>query len=159
MKIIIKKKIDSKHSFTYSREGFPDYWIVADNFLVLHDLCHFAIETTLGYKTAFWGLVARGINPNIFEDKVKRDALGLSNEAWYSEHLANLLLIEFRQGLFDDINEMLKQSLIQHHHYIPFIKISSTELTAIRSLFYKLIDDWKAVEDGNYFSLDFTISE
>ena len=71
MKIIIKKKINSKHTITYIREGFSDYWYEADNFLVLHDLCHYAIEYTLQYKTAFWGLVASGINPNVFENKVK----------------------------------------------------------------------------------------
>ncbi|MEN9349104.1 MAG: hypothetical protein RL372_82 [Bacteroidota bacterium] len=158
MKIIIKKKINSKHTITYIREGFSDYWYEADNFLVLHDLCHYAIEYTLEYKTAFWGLVASGINPNVFENKVKRDALELSNEAWHSEHLANLLLIEFTQGLFDDINKMLEQSLLQQNSSIPFIKISSTKLTEIRTLLYKLIDDWKAVKDGDYLSLNFTIS-
>jgi hypothetical protein len=158
MKIIIKKKINSKYTITYIREGFSDYWYEADNFLVLHDLCHYAIENTLQYKTAFWGLVASGINPNVFENKVKRDALELSNEAWHSEHLANLLLIEFTQGLFDDINKMLEQSLLQQSSSIPFIKISSTKLTEIRTLLYKLIDDWKAVKDGDYLSLNFTIS-
>ena len=53
---------------------------------------------------------------------------------------------------------MLEQSLMQQNPSISVIKISSTELTAIRSLFYKLIDNWNAVKDGNYLSLDFTIS-
>lgn len=158
MKIQIKKRSNSKHVISYLRDGLETYWIEADNFLVLHDLCHFAIETTLGYKKSFWGLIASGINPNVFENKEKRDALELSNEAWYSEHLTNLLLIEFTQGLFDNINEMLEQSLMQQNPSISVIKISSTELTAIRSLFYKLIDNWNAVKDGNYLSLDFTIS-
>ncbi|MFZ9213620.1 MAG: hypothetical protein ACO21S_00455 [Sediminibacterium sp.] len=158
MKIQIKKRSNSKHVISYLRDGLETYWIEADNFLVLHDLCHFAIETTLGYKKSFWGLIASGINPNVFENKEKRDALELSNEAWYSEHLTNLLLIEFTQGLFDNINEMLEQSLMQQNPSISVIKISSTELTAIRSLFYKLIDNWNSVKDGNYLSLDFTIS-
>ncbi len=46
----------------------------------------------------FWGLVPTGINPDVFENKETRDALQLSNEAWYTEHLANLLLIEITQG-------------------------------------------------------------
>lgn len=56
MKIIIKKKSDNKHTISYIREGFEDYWIEADNFLVIHDLCHFAIESTLQYKHAFGDL-------------------------------------------------------------------------------------------------------
>ncbi len=158
MKIIIKKKSDSKHTITYSREGFQDYWIEADDFLVLHDLCHYAIESTLRYKTAFWGLVSNGVNPGVFENKITRDALEISNEAWLSEHLANLLLIEFKQGIFDDINEILEKSLLQQNPSIPFIKISPIELTAIRALHLKLIENWKAVKDGDNLSLDFTIS-
>ncbi len=158
MKIIIKKKSNSKHTITYNREGFKDCWIEADDFLVLHDLCHFAIESTLRFKTAFWGLVTNGVNPSVFENKITRDALEISNEAWYSEHLANLLLIEFAQGTFDDINEVLEQSLLQQNPSIPIIKISSIELTTIRTLLYKLIQNWKAVKEGDYLSLDFTIS-
>jgi hypothetical protein len=84
--------------------------------------------------------------------------LEISNEAWLSEHLANLLLIEFKQGIFDDINEILEKSLLQQNPSIPFIKISPIELTAIRALHLKLIENWKAVKDGDYLSLDFTIS-
>jgi hypothetical protein len=67
VKIQIKKRANSKHIISYVRDGLETYWIEADNFLVLHDICHFAIETTLEYKTAFWGLVNSGINPSDFE--------------------------------------------------------------------------------------------
>lgn len=158
MKIIIKKKASNKHTISYIREGFEDYWIEADDFLVLHDLCHYAIETTLQYKNAFWGLIKKGINPGVFENKETRDALALTNETWYAEHLANLLLIEFTQGKFEDINAMLEQSLRQQNPSIPTIQFSIVELDTIRALLHQLIDDWQAVNEGDYLSLDFTIS-
>ena len=157
MKIIIKKKSSTKHTISYIREGYQNYWIEADNFLVIHDLCHFAIETSLQYKNAFWGLVANGINPSIFENRETRNTLNLSNEAWYAEHLANLLLIEYTQGKFDDINKMLEQSLMQHNPSIPIIQFSIEEIDTIRALLHQLIDDWQAVNESDYLSLDFII--
>ena len=158
MKIIIKKKAGNKHTISYIREGFEDYWIEADDFLVLHDLCHYAIETTLQYKNAFWGLIAEGINPGIFENKETRDALVLTNEAWYAEHLANLLLIEFTQGKFEDINAMLEKSLQQQNPLIPTIQFSNIVIVEIRALLHTLIENWRVVKEGDYLSLDFIIS-
>jgi len=157
VKIQIKKRANSKHIISYLRDGPEPYWIEADNFLVLHDICHFTIETTLGYKTAFWGLVNSGINPSDFEDKEKRDSLNLSNEAWYAEHLANLLLIEYTQGTFENINEVFKQCMIEHNPNIAMKQFSDTDIAAIRTSLYHLIDNWNMVEEGNFFSLEFTI--
>lgn len=157
MKIIIKKKSDNKHTISYIREGFEDYWIEADNFLVIHDLCHFAIESTLQYKHAFWGLVSNGINPCVFENKETRDALNLKNEAWYAEHLANLLLLEFKQGEFDDINVMLEKSLQQHKPTIPIINFPKSKLDTIKAVLDSLITNWQLVAEGDYLKLDFTI--
>ena len=157
MKIQIKKRANSKHIISYVRDGLEPYWIEADNFLVLHDLCHFAIETTLGYKTAFLGLVNSGINPSDFEDKEKRDSLNLSNEAWYAEHLANLFLIEYAQGAFENINEIFKQCMLEHNPNVAIKQFSNAEIEAIRTSLYHLIDNWNMVEEGNFFSLEFTI--
>ncbi len=157
MKIIIKKKAGNKHTISYIREGFEDYWIEADDFLVLHDLCHYAIESTLQYKNAFWGLIAKGINPSVFENKETRDALDLANEAWYAEHLANLLLIEFTQGKFEDINAILEQSLRQQNSRIPTIQFSNIVVEEIRANLHTLIENWRSVKEDDNLSLNFII--
>ena len=157
MIIQIKKRANSKHIISYVRDGLETYWIEADNFLVLHDICHFAIETTLGYKSAFWGLVNSGINPSDFEDKEKRDRLNLSNEAWYAEHLANLFLIEYTQGAFGNINEVFKQCMLEHNPSIAIIQFSDAEIEAIRTSLHQLINSWNMVEDGNFLTLEFRI--
>ena len=157
MKIIIKKKAGNKHTISYIREGFEDYWIEADDFLVLHDLCHYAIESTLQYKNAFWGLIAKGINPSVFENKETRDALDLANEAWYAEHLANLLLIEFTQGKFEDINAMFEQSLLQQNYRISIIQFSSIVVEEIRANLHTLIENWRSVKEDDNLSLNFII--
>jgi hypothetical protein len=157
LKIIIKKKAGNKHTISYIREGFEDYWIEADDFLVLHDLCHYAIESTLQYKNAFWGLIAKGINPSVFENKETRDALDLANEAWYAEHLANLLLIEFTQGKFEDINAILEQSLRQQNSRIPTIQFSNIVVEEIRANLHTLIENWRSVKEDDNLSLNFII--
>ncbi len=157
MKIIIKKKAGNKHTISYIREGFEDYWIEADDFLVLHDLCHYAIESTLQYKNAFWGLIAKGINPSVFENKETRAALDLANEAWYAEHLANLLLIEFTQGKFEDINAMFEQSLLQQNYRISIIQFSSIVVEEIRANLHTLIENWRSVKEDDNLSLNFII--
>jgi hypothetical protein len=88
VKIQIKKRGNSKHIISYVRDGLEAYWIEADNFLVLHDLCHFAIETTLGYKTAFWGLVNSGINPSDFEMLFELQNL-IANQLGELQHYEN----------------------------------------------------------------------
>jgi hypothetical protein len=157
VKIQIKKRANSKHIISYVRDGLETYWIEADSFLVLHDVCHFAIETTLEYKTAFWGLVNSGINPSDFEDKEKRDSLNLSNEAWYAEHLANLFLIEYTQGTFENINEVFKQCMLEHNPNVAMKQFSDSEIEAIRTSLRQLINSWNIVEDENFLTLEFRI--
>jgi hypothetical protein len=157
MKVIIKKKSGAKHKITYIREGLEDFWIEADDFLVIHDLCHYAIENTLQYKNAFWGLVATGINPGVFENKETRDALQLSNEAWYAEHLANLLLIEIIQGKFNDMNQVLNESITRFNPTIPGIHYSDKEMVEIRNVVEKMFNSWKVLETGERLIFEFNI--
>ena len=113
MEIEFKKREGRKHIITYKREGIDDFWMEADNFLILHDLSHYAIESTLQYTCAFWGLIKSGVNPTIFENKEERDKILISEEAWYTECLANLFLIELTQGEFENFNAVFKDSFVQ----------------------------------------------
>jgi hypothetical protein len=157
MKFVIKKKNDTKHTITYIREGIKDYWIEADSFLVLHDICHYAIESTLNYKNAFWGLIANGINPSVFEKKETRDTIDLSNEAWYAEHLANLLLIEFMQGEFDDINQILNEIIAISNPGLPIINYSLKTINEIRNTIKQLFESWKQLSVGESLIFTFNI--
>jgi hypothetical protein len=152
---ILKKKSPAKHVVTYLREGFPDYWMFADDFLVLHDLSHFAIEKTLQYESAFWGLVKQGINPEVFENKAQRDQLSLSNEAWYAEHLANLFLMELSQGPFENIQEVLASTIGQTHPQLPLPTYSDEMIETIRVYYKKWVEAWRALPPNESLAIHF----
>ena len=99
LKIQIKKDSD-RNTITYKRKGLEDAWIVADNFLVMHDLSHYVIEKTMNYENAFWGIIKSGIHPAEFLIKERRETITTSDEAWYAEHMANFIFDGAISGYF-----------------------------------------------------------
>jgi hypothetical protein len=155
VKIIFKKRTGSKNIISYQGPSLPDQWVEADYFLILHDLSHFAIETKLGYQSAFWGLIKSGIHPSVFENKEARDKILISNEAWYAECLANLFVIELTQGAFEDFNEVLHQSLKQMNKNIPELQLTANQINDIRDYYKQLVNQWKALEPDQSMELIF----
>lgn len=153
--ISFKKRMGNKNIISYQRPPFPDQWVAADDFLILHDLSHYAIETNLGYQSAFWGLIKSGIHPSVFENKEERDKLVLSNEAWYAECLANLFLIEITQGTFEDFNEIFQQTLKQLNKNIPELHLASHQIKEIRDYYLQLVHQWKALKPDQTMELIF----
>jgi len=155
MEITIKKRKDKKNIISYKRMSGDDCWIEADDFLVMHDLSHFAIEKALGYKTAFWGMIKDGIHPSAFENKQERDKLLISNEAWHTEHLANLFLIELNQGEFIDINHVLKETIKVYGNTILIPMLKEEEVKKIRVEYRKLVSNFKKLELNQTMRLEF----
>ncbi len=155
MKISFKKREVSKNIITYQRPPFPDQWVAADDFLILHDFSHYAIETKLSYQSAFWGLIKSGIHPSVFENKEARDKILISNEAWYAECLANLFLLELTQGELEEFNEVFNQSLKQMNKSIPELHLSANQIRGIRDYYKQLVNAWKALEPDQTMELIF----
>ncbi len=61
-----------------------------------HDLMHYAVETTLGLRRAFFGLIADGWDVTTFEEP--GIAARLPAEALHAEQIVNLLLQEAIAG-------------------------------------------------------------
>ncbi len=155
MNIIFKKRIGCKNIISYQRPPFPDQWVEANDFLILHDLSHYAIETMLAYQSAFWGLIKSGIHPSIFENKEARDKILISNEAWYAECLANLFLMELTQGELEDFNESFQQSFKQMNKNIPELYLTADQINGIRDYYKQLVNAWKALEPDQIMELIF----
>lgn len=154
MKIQFQKK-DNQHVISYIRGDHSNYWFIANDFLVLHDLSHFAIEKTLGYQHAFWGLIKSGIHPPDFEDSEKRKQLMLSNEAWYAECMANLFLMELTQGEFYDFNDVFSSSLSTTNPEIIVVSFESEVINKIRKFYKQLVIQWQNTIEGESLILDF----
>ncbi len=132
LKIHIKKD-SARNTITYKRKGLEDAWIVADHFLVMHDLSHYVIEKTMNYENAFWGMIKSGIHPEEFLIKERREKILTSDEAWYDEHMANLFLMELSQGYFEDFNTVLHQTLKTTNPNLPLVQISAEKKILLES--------------------------
>ena len=76
-----------------------------------HDLAHYAVETALGYRRAFFGLIASGRSIESFEEKDthNRSAHLLEPEAGWAEYLAGALQGEDAGGSRLDAATLLEQ--------------------------------------------------
>lgn len=154
MNVQFKKK-HVRNIISYQREGLNEEWIEADSFLILHDLSHYAVEKTLGYQQAFWGLLKGGAHPRDFEHKDRREKLLVSDEAWYAESLANLLLMERLQGAFDDLNQVLQETMQTTLPHIPPLRLSAAQLSAIREVYSELVRKWYDLGEEGILYLTF----
>lgn len=114
----------------------------------LHDLTHYAVETTLGYRHGFFGLVAAGWD---LEDTTGKGSRGpLPEEAVEVERIVGLLDAERASGA---------QWTVQEFNRFSPRAVSETELSAVRELRAALFREWSAVTAGEKLSLKLPILE
>lgn len=111
-----------------------------------HDLTHFAVETTLGYQNAFFGLIAQGWD---LDDTTGKGVRGpLPPEAVACEKIVGLFDTERASGAIwtlDEFNQMSPRPL------------TLDQVTAIRTLRGRLFADWADLEPGESLVLSFPV--
>ncbi len=123
-------------------------------FFPLHDLAHYAAETTLELNRGFYGLLAEGWNVTDFGTRPLPDDAA---EAALAEAIAGLLDGERATGTApkaDDFNAMLKAVLEQMGHAHDRL-ITAEELRAIRHRLAALSGRWTQLEAGGEMELAF----
>lgn len=121
---------------------------------VRHDLAHFVVETLLGFRDGFYGLLAQGWEITTFEDR--GIARLLPADALIAEAIVGLLLVEQSASHpvdMDAFNAMVDQSLetagrTERRH------ISAEELATFRADLASLEHQWDAVPSGGVLTLD-----
>jgi hypothetical protein len=78
----LKKAPDGKGTLTYIRADGTRTWMQVSPYFAQHDLLHYAVESVLGYREAFMGLIASGKSLSDFEDGAKH---WLPTEAHWAE--------------------------------------------------------------------------
>jgi len=110
----------------------------------LHDLTHFAVETTLGYRRGFFGLISEGWN---VEDTTGKGARGpIPNEASEVERIVGLFDSERASGTLwtaEEFNSSSPRAL------------TADEIHGIRSLRAELFKRWREVPPGEILALTF----
>jgi hypothetical protein len=157
MLIRIKKNTGKLQNLSYTRNDGSATWMQGDDFLVRHDLAHYAIESILQYRTAFNGMLNNGMDIKDFEDKEKRDRLAVTAEAVYAENFANLFLIETTQGNFEDFNMVQRESFISFSKQYEPIMLTQENIESIRIYLRQLLQQWEKLPVGETLALTFTI--
>ena len=129
---------------------------------VRHDLIHYAVETVLGYKDAFFGLVARGRDISDFGTKNGKKDTYTAQEAW-AEHIVGLLQWPSVAGgpalSPAEFLDMLTSAQTPAASGAPVHTITTEQVVQIRSLVDSLHARWAALPPAETLEMQFTPNE
>jgi hypothetical protein len=157
MTIRFTKGRNKPDTLTCRRDDGSCTW-AALNLPAGHDLGHYAIETTLGFRDAFFGLLASGWDIQDFgrvDPKTGRKP-AIPPEAIQAEALAGLLDMERRSAhppAYDIFLEMLVSACAGLG--LPAPALDAAQLEAIRGRHAALLRQWTEAAEGTSLELDF----
>lgn len=159
--ISFRKEANKPPVFIFKRSDGSNTWSKIQNIPVEHDLAHYAVETTLHFKEAFYGLLNQGFTPEDFErprDKRPQALLpvNLPLQAHQAEHIVGLLQIEWLSGPNLNFMDDLKQTLEQKGFTYPS-ELTTQKLNTIRNAYLEVVYQWNTLPAGQQLDLHFSI--
>ena len=124
-------------------------------FFPRHDLTHYAVETVLGHRQGFYGLVASGWDLTDFGSPWPRGRI--PNEANLSEMIVGFLDLERRTGELAqaaDVNQRLEEFCAENGLAAP-AQLTDDDLWRVRQKRGELFAMWEAVKPGDAIELPF----
>ena len=155
MKIIFKKNKTYQNYIHCIRDDGTATWMKADIFFIMHDLMHYAVETTMNYKNGFYGMLETGIDITGFEVPKTERKFKMTAEALHAESLVNLLVIEIKQGKMKDINSMLAEIYVNNNYPFAPVNLSEEQHDKIMEVFNDLFHKWNVLDENNILELIF----
>lgn len=157
MRIRFTKHREDKASFTCIRDNGRVTGMPSTSFFIEHDLAHYAIETTLGYDQAFYGLLAQGWN---IEDFGKPDHAGqkpaIPIQADYAEALAGIMQLALHDALGkEDIATAVAQIPVPVGTEAPLL--NAQQFRTIRTRLELLLEEWQDLPPGASLELPFPV--
>ena len=124
-------------------------------FFPLHDLTHYAVETELGFRRGFYGLIAEGWDIAETTGKTRRGAL--PNETLEVEYLVSAFSAERASGDVTTAAEFnqLAATFAQAKGMPQPRQLSDQELLRVRSRFDELATKWRALPADGAIRLAF----
>jgi hypothetical protein len=154
MRVEIAKKVDGAGVLRCVRADGSVAWQKQTNrhaaHFALHDLTHFAVETTLGYRRGFFGLVADGWEIEETTGKSVRGSPG--PEAMEVESIVGLFDVERAGGVIwtlDEFNEFGTMKGLR--------LLSADEIARVKKKRSELFQQWSAVAPGAALTLEFPV--
>jgi hypothetical protein len=149
---IVFKKAATKNSITCTRIDGSSTWQEVQPFLILHDLTHYAVETSLGTQQGFYGLLQEGLDITDFEKKQKVTPRSLPAEAIRTEILVTLFLTELNdQQPLKDFNRTFAET--SQSYGLEITPLMPDQLAIIRTRRDNLIKKWKNLPMGSTLAL------
>jgi hypothetical protein len=159
--IRIKKKTDGAAVLSCVRADGSVTWQRQERhvaaFFPFHDLTHYAVETVLGFRRAFYGLVAEGWDISSFD--APRLTERLPSEALLTELIVGLFDAERTSGVDSDAGEFNWKidTYLDANQLAPTpFRMTDDVLARIRSRRDELFARWRAVPAGE--SLELTLA-
>ena len=127
-------------------------------FFALHDLAHFAVETTLGLRYGFFGMLAEGWNLTDFGTPWPRGPIPdyAREDAMLAESLAGFLDTERALGVEHSAADFNDKFAADH---ALERKLTEAELSQIRTKNAALIAQWIALPIGEALEFSFSVKE
>ena len=159
MQIHITRKRDGSAVLKCVRDDGSEVWQKQQGpqaaFFPLHDLTHYSVETELGIRDGFFGLVAAGWS---IEDTGGKGARGpLPIGAVFVEHIVGTLDSERASATrwpASDFNETIARSFANAGMTVPR-PLSEDEVLRIRKRRAELFQRWNDTPPGSTLSLTF----
>jgi hypothetical protein len=154
VEISFTKRENNDHIISCKRNDGSVTWMHNSPFFITHDICHYALESTLHLKKAFCGLVAAGTDIKEFDLPRDKRAVQLTDEAIFAEQMVNLLTIEYSQGIIENfivtIKDVCSKSGIK---IMP--EMNEDQLQETRNLYRQLMNKWNLLLQEETMNLIF----
>lgn len=155
MRVEFKKAKDGRNVLACERNDGTKTWIHVQPAIVTHDFVHWALETTLGLRRGFWGLIASGWALRSFEEPGQTKLLP-EEAAWTEYAVACVWRDSWGQPPLD-IDGVVEELAVraEMHGWKSARSITADELARIRTRVAELHGRWLAVEPGQSLQLEF----
>ena len=162
MKIIFTKRRNNQASLHCTRADGSETWSKTKHpAMVYHDLIHYVVETELGFRQAFYGLVAAGHDIRSFglpraqrPDALKPD--NLPQEAHQTEILVGLLqTIGADSTPYTHFVALLVEVCLQKE--VPPPSLSDPQLKTIRTRIAQRWHRWQTLGEKETLCLEFIL--
>ena len=157
MIIRLTKAADAKPgTLTCLREDGSRTWQPSTDYFVRHDLIHYAVETTLGYQEAFYGLLAKGKDLDDFGTRNGVKDTYTLEEHWAEGIVGVLQWPVIGGGLPPGVKEwldLIEQAFLAQNLAPP--PVTQDQLVCIQAVINDLHARWDQLPPGETLELSF----
>jgi hypothetical protein len=161
--IRIKKGTDGRTALSCIRADGTTTWQRQEGaqatFFPKHDLTHYAVETALGHRQGFYGLVSAGWDFSDFGNPWPRGRLPA--EANISEVIVGVLDMERRTGepaSAKELNQRLAEYATENALPQPH-EVAEEDLARVRRTRAEVFGKWDAVRPGDALEIPFEVAQ